>query len=66
MEEHSCQCHHLDHPDEGGGDRGSGPLHPPTVPDQLELEGELHHNLKKQTSLNALTDKDVETVWLPL
>ena len=32
----------------------------------LELEGELHHNLKKQTSLNALTEKGVETVWLLL
>ena len=29
---------HLDHPDEGGGDRGGGPLYPPAVPDQLELE----------------------------
>ena len=25
-----------------------------------------YHNLKKQTSLNALTDTDIETVWLPL
>ena len=25
-----------------------------------------YHNLKKQTSLNALTDKDIEAIWLPL
>ena len=27
----SCQCEHLDRPDEGGGDRGEGPRHPPAV-----------------------------------
>ena len=30
----------VDHPDAGGGDRGDQPLHPPAVPDQLEVEGE--------------------------
>ena len=27
----SCQCEHLDRPDEGGGNRGEGPRHPPAV-----------------------------------
>ena len=25
-----------------------------------------YHNLKRETSLNALTDKDIEIIWLPL
>ena len=25
-----------------------------------------YHNLKKETPLNALTDKDIRTIWLPL
>ena len=25
-----------------------------------------YHNLKKQTPLNALTEEDIETIWLPL
>ena len=26
----------------------------------------IYHNLKSKASLNALTDEDIETIWLPL